>query len=138
MFHVPERYRQAFVSPITGTEVSLASRGEPRGYFVIPPSVAHRRRCALRAVASDGVGTAEAGLGKIEWEHVSVSTPVRCPTWDEMSYVKSMFWDDEDAVIQFHPPRSEYVNCHPYCLHLWRPVGIELPRPPAIMVGPPR
>lgn len=22
-----------------------------------------------------------------------------------------------------------------FCLHLWRPVGIEIPRPPALMVG---
>ena len=68
------------------------------------------------------------------WEHVSVSpcnrkraTP---PTWAEMCEIKYMFFEDEEAVVQFHPPRSEYVNIHPYCLHLWRPTSQEMPRPP--------
>ena len=69
------------------------------------------------------------------WEHVSVSRRDRCPTWDEMCLVKALFWDEEDCVIQYHPPRSEYVNNHPNCLHLWRPIGVSLPMPPSIMVG---
>lgn len=52
-----------------------------------------------------------------------------------MCYVKSLFWEDEDAVFQIHPPKSEYVNEHPYCLHLWRPVDVVMPRPPYITVG---
>lgn len=39
------------------------------------------------------------------------------------------------ASDQYHPPKSAYVNNHPNCLHLWRPIGIEMPRPPSIMVG---
>lgn len=70
-----------------------------------------------------------------EWEHVSASLPYRCPTWHEMCFVKRLFWSDDDCVVQYHPPKAEYVNCHPYCLHLWRPIGIELPRPPTWMVG---
>lgn len=54
------------------------------------------------------------------WEHVSVSLGNRCPTWDEMCFVKNLFWDEEDIAIQFHPAKSEYVNLHPYALHLWR------------------
>lgn len=77
------------------------------------------------AIASDQMG----------WEHVSVSTPSRCPTWEEMCKVKSMFWDEDDCVIQYHPAKSEYVNNHPYCLHLWRPEGQDLPKPPSFMVG---
>jgi hypothetical protein len=54
-----------------------------------------------------------------------------------MSHVKDMFWDTEETVVQYHPPESEYVNTHPYVLHLWRQTDAELPRPPAIMVGLP-
>jgi len=54
------------------------------------------------------------------WEHVSVSCEDRTPTWDEMCMVKDAFWSEEEAVVQMHPPRSQYVNLHPYCLHLWR------------------
>ena len=71
------------------------------------------------------------------WEHVSVSRSDRSPTWEEMCQVKDLFWDDTDCVIQYHPPKSDYVNNHPYCLHLWRPIGIELPRPPSFFVGHP-
>jgi hypothetical protein len=77
-------------------------------------------------MASDGMG----------WEHVSVSRPDRCPTWEEMCVIKSRFWDsEEDCVIQYHPPKSEYVNNHPYCLHLWRPTEMQIPIPSSYMVG---
>ncbi len=76
-------------------------------------------------IASDRMG----------WQHVSVSRRDRCPTWDEMCQVKALFWDADDCVVQYHPPEAEYVNNHPFCLHLWRPVGVEFPTPPSIMVG---
>jgi hypothetical protein len=69
------------------------------------------------------------------WGHVSVSTPKRIPNWLEMSFAKWLFWDDEECVLQFHPPRSCYVNCHPYCLHLWRPTDNHVRLPPMILVG---
>ena len=73
------------------------------------------------------------------WEHVSVSPCSRkrqsCPTWDEMCAIKDMFFSEDECVVQYHPPKEDYVNQHPYCLHLWRPIGVELPRPPAIFVG---
>ena len=50
------------------------------------------------------------------WEHVSVSTERRTPTWSEMCFVKDLFWGEEEAVMQVHPPRSEYVNYHPHSL----------------------
>jgi len=63
------------------------------------------------------------------WEHVSASTETRCPTWEEMCRFKEWFWDDEETVMQLHPPKSEWVNYHPNCLHLWKPTshGIEIP-----------
>ncbi len=72
------------------------------------------------------------------WEHVSVSAPDRCPTWGEMCTVKDLFWKDDEMVVQFHPPKANYVNCHPYTLHLWRPTKHKnkLPFPPSILVGP--
>ena len=54
-----------------------------------------------------------------------------------MAYVKRICWDAEDVVVQFHPRESEYVNCHPNVLHLWRYKAAEFPTPPAILVGPP-
>lgn len=84
-----------------------------------------RGSAELRIIASNGMG----------WDHVSVSLPTRCPTWEEMCYVKSLFFDEEECVMQLHPPRSQWINNHPYCLHLWRPQSQDIPRPPSITVG---
>jgi hypothetical protein len=68
------------------------------------------------------------------WEHVSVSTTRRIPNWREMCFVKDLFWSEEECVVQFHPPRSAYINNHPHCLHLWRQKA-GFPMPPSILVG---
>lgn len=70
------------------------------------------------------------------WEHVSVSldNQKRYPTWKEMCAVKDMFFEPEEVVMQLHPAHSEYVNNHPYCLHLWRPLEREIPLPPVKFV----
>lgn len=70
------------------------------------------------------------------WDHISASLPDRCPTWDEMCLLKDLFFSSYELVLQFHPPKSEYVNHHPYTLHLWRPQKADIPLPPSWMVGP--
>jgi hypothetical protein len=80
----------------------------------------------LGLIVSDGEG----------WDHVSVSLPNRCPTWAEMCLIKDLLFEKEETVMQLHPPRSQYVNCHSYCLHLWRPQNRSIPLPPSYMVGP--
>jgi hypothetical protein len=122
MFHVPEQYRLR-----TGSLASTPAYGN-NGAFTIPPLVGNRE---LWVIASDGDG----------WEHVSIhvwegNKKYRLPTWPEMCHVKDMFWDDEDEVMQVHPKKSEYVNCHPYVLHLWKPIGQEILMPPPELVGP--
>jgi hypothetical protein len=76
-------------------------------------------------ICSDGEG----------WEHVSVSNHRYTPSWDDMCAVKDLFFSPEEVVMQLHPKRSEYVNNHPHCLHLWKPMGVEIPTPPNWMVG---
>jgi hypothetical protein len=93
------------------------------GYFVLRRERGPKTQ--LRIVASD--------IG--EWEHVSVSTKTRCPTWDEMCDIKALFWEDEETVMQLHPPKSQHISNMPFCLHLWRPKALEIPLPPSIMVG---
>ena len=86
--------------------------------------------CELVIMSSDAAEPEAQG-----WEHVSVSTARRTPNWTEMSWVKDAFWREDECVVQFHPPRAEYINNHPNCLHLWRCVTAVMPRPPAILVG---
>lgn len=81
----------------------------------------------VRCIASDGEG----------WKHVSISIEGdnRPPKWEVTCIVKDLFWNDEDWVCQFHPAKSEYVNQHPGCLHLWQPTQEKLPTPASILVG---
>lgn len=116
MFKVPEKYR--IKDGPMGTSLLEGNNGAFLLY--LPPALG-----TFVAIVSDGMG----------WEHVSVSYRTRTPTWEEMCKVKDFFWDAEDPVFQIHPPRSEYVNLHPYCLHLWRPKFENFPRPPRALVG---
>lgn len=70
------------------------------------------------------------------WEHVSVSAFKKSytPTWDEMCHFKDMFFREDETVVQYHPAREDYVNIMTNCLHLWRPIGESLPKPPRIYV----
>lgn len=69
------------------------------------------------------------------WDHVSASRVDRCPTWAEMEQIKHLFFKDNETAMQLHVPASEHINCHPRCLHLWRPIDAWLPKPPGWMVG---
>lgn len=71
-----------------------------------------------------------------EWQHVSVSLPNRTPHWSEMCRIKELFWGEDVTCIQFHPKKEDYVNFHPYCLHIWRWTKGEFPLPPTDLVGP--
>ena len=60
----------------------------------------------------------------------------RCPTWDEMEWVKRKFFRDDETAMQLHVPASDHISFHPYTLHIWRPQDADIPRPPAIFVAP--
>lgn len=79
----------------------------------------------LRTIISSGGG----------WEHVSVSRRSRTPSYEDMCRIKDIFWPDTQTVMQLHVPKDDHINCHEFCLHLWRPITVEIPRPPSIMVG---
>lgn len=81
----------------------------------------------IQVICSDGMG----------WQHVSVSLhgEQKVPSYEIMCWVKDLFFEPEDWVVQFHPAKSEYINNHPGCLHLWRSLDVPFPVPPSIMVG---
>jgi len=81
-----------------------------------------------------GLKIISSGITESDWEHVSVSRTDRCPTWEEMCFVKELFWSGSETVVQFHPRKSEYVNTHPYCLHMWKKCGVEYELPPNVAV----
>lgn len=120
MFKVPNKYRLKDHA-ILGSDDSAGNNG----FFVIPIE----KNIIANVMASDGRS----------WEHVSVhmvdNGKQETPTWDEMCIIKDMFWDEEDCVLQYHPPRSHYVNHHEHVLHLWRSTDKEIPIPDPILVG---
>jgi len=106
------------------------------GAFSIPiPNRGHK--VIANCIVSDGQGLKAIGLEP--FEHVSVHIEEygeqRTPTWDEMCFVKYVFWGEEECVVQFHPPQSEYVNNHPHVLHLWKWTGGDFPMPNSLLVG---
>ncbi len=103
--------------------------GDPYGAFRIP-----YQQTTLLCLAVSGE-TSRADLGdEHAWDHVSVSLPARTPTWAEMQFIKSVFWNDNETVMQLHVPAAQHIDRHPYCLHLWKPLLIPIPRPPSIAV----
>jgi hypothetical protein len=111
----------------TGQMASDESYGLAGAFRVIAPGG------ALLAVISSGP---ECEFNDTEWEHVSVTAEGRCPTWDEMCFVKNLFWNEHEGAMQLHPPKSDYIDYHPHCLHIWRPIKMPIPMPPLILVGP--
>lgn len=84
-----------------------------------------KSRCNLNFIMSWGAG----------FEHCSVSMPTRCPSWEQMCAIKDAFWNDDEVCMQLHPAKKDYVNNHPYCLHIWKPINEKIPLPPTILVG---
>ena len=118
-FDVPAKLETARVR--NGEQGSDASYGLAGMFELMGPKGAWLR---IISGGRDGSG----------WEHVSVSIPHRTPNWQEMCFVKDLFWEPHECVVQYHPPTSKHINFHPNCLHLWRPTDVELPMPPMIMV----
>lgn len=77
-------------------------------------------------IISDGMG----------WRHVSISNAQKkvLPNWTVMSRMKDAFFGDESWVVQFHPAKDDYVNTHPYCLHLWESLDEPMPHPSIVLV----
>lgn len=69
------------------------------------------------------------------WEHASVSRKSRMPSYEDMVFVAEQFWDKDDTLMQLRVPAEDHVNVSNFCLHWWRPIEEEIPRPPGWMVG---
>ena len=125
VFRVPNQFRLRRSSLRRGSILASDDSAGNNGAFVVPPGNKSRE---LYCIASDGSG----------WEHVSVTVKGQkhLPSYKEMCFIKNLFWEEEATVIQFHQRKSEKVNWHPRCLHLWRPCGGKIPRPDPSLLGP--
>jgi hypothetical protein len=64
-----------------------------------------------QVIISDGGG----------WRHLSATNAQRrqLPSWHIMCRLRDAFFPDDSWVVQFHPPKTAYINDHAYVLHLW-------------------
>jgi hypothetical protein len=79
-----------------------------------------------QVLLSDGMG----------WRHLSITNAQtrELPSWNIMCRVKELFFGDDEWAIQYHPPKADYINDHPFVLHLWQPLNEKLPIPFNVMV----
>ena len=65
--------------------------------------------------------------------HLSISTPYRLPTWEEVRQARYDFIPDAVTMAMILPPRREYINVHEFCFHLHEiPGEIALDEPKAL------
>jgi len=124
----PNQFRRRSFGPFSSTDEDGMN-----GAFSIPLG---NKNIIANCIISDGVDVPDPYGG---WEHVSAHIEdhgvQKTPTWVQMCQLKDIFWGPEEAVVQFHPPQSEYVNNHPHVLHLWKWTKGEFPRPSWLLVG---
>lgn len=51
--------------------------------------------------------------------HLSISTPNAQPSYKEIKEARYRYLPDDVVMAQIFPPKSEFVNLHEYCHHLW-------------------
>jgi hypothetical protein len=94
---------------IEGFRVS-GPKGEPIGAFTLILKTRQGRK-RFNIIVGNGGG----------WDHVSVSNPLECPTWEVMSAVKNIWFGPLEVAMQLHVTAADHINQHPNCLHIWRP-----------------
>jgi hypothetical protein len=91
------------------------------GHFLVPLNGE-----LWHVIIADGMG----------FRHLSISNAQRkmLPDWKIMCRVKEAFWADSAWCVQYMPAKDDYINDHPFTLHIWEPIDQELPKPPIILV----
>lgn len=97
------------------------------GAFIIPSP---HQPDVLLCIVSDGGG----------WDHLSAhgesgGGQMFTPSWDDMAFLKELFFEDDEVVMQLHPAKKYYINCEPHTLHLWRSQEKDIPTPPRWMIA---
>ena len=52
--------------------------------------------------------------------HASIAHPFKLPAWDYVKYVRYKLFPDNMKVAMILPPKSEYVDMHKHCFHLYQ------------------
>lgn len=137
-----ERYRRSwreFGIGLMSDENNKRIAGHMAGQFIIPGAVS---KWDLFCMVHDGREDDGTPIASEPWEHVSVTARLqhggykkaRIPFYEEMRYVKSIFWEPHEVVMELHVAESDHVNMTDTVLHLWRPLAASIPTPPRFFV----
>lgn len=67
-------------------------------------------------------------LDERRWLHMSLAHPERLPSWNELRDTKRWVLGARVKAVMVLPEETEYVNIHPFCLHLFASIdGNPLP-----------
>jgi hypothetical protein len=57
-------------------------------------------------------------VGHDDYYHMSISNPLRYPTWDEVAKARYELIPDDITMMMPLPPKAEYINIERYCFQL--------------------
>lgn len=103
--------------------------GTPKGWHFVTRIVVPDDCCGYGTVF-DRPKTARAPKARVmlsvdeiecgqQWLHLSVSHPHKNPSWHTIKEVKELFMPKDKYAIQMIAPKSEHINIHEHCFHLW-------------------
>jgi hypothetical protein len=61
----------------------------------------------------------ESDRGVLNW-HLSISTPYRNPTWEEIKQARYDLCPHDVTMAMILPPTDQFINIHNFCFHLWQ------------------
>lgn len=97
----------------------LKPRVLPAGYQCVDDyaNAAFYRRADCMSVIAE-----VAEYQKRLWLHVSCAYVDKLPSWADLREAKTVFCGPKRLALSIIPSEAEYVNIHPYVLHLWCPL----------------
>ena len=65
------------------------------------------------------IGSVAQELDGQTWAHVSIASPDRMPSYEDLVYLKRHWLGDDRKAIMVLPAKAEHVNIHGFALHLF-------------------
>lgn len=104
------------VTEIEGTDRAFCIRVDAPGWHMIAESAdgqAYRDNSGMSVIISGELHESK------KWAHLSFARKTRLPSYADMIRVKHVFLGDDKKALMVLPGIDEWVNIHPFCLHLY-------------------
>lgn len=101
------------------TKKDIELRLQLAGFTPIPPPGSGMIACVHPIREISLLVSIRKELDGKEWVHISIASPVRSPTWDDLILARDATVGRDKKAIQVLPPAKEHVDFHPLCFHLF-------------------